>query len=127
MTYIKFYDPYMGAYRDENTFPRVPAANIYEADNEYRIEMALPGADKKDITVRYEKGFLKVTVEKGKESDKLYDRHEFDYGGAERVFRTGEKVSTDHITAQYENGILILSLPKKEAFVKKPVQNIAIE
>lgn len=127
MTYIRFYNPYLNAYKDDKAVSNTPAANIYEAGNEYRIEMALPGVDKKDIRVNFENGFLKVSVEKGEEStDNTYDRHEFNYRGAERVFKTSEKVDTDKISARYENGILSLSLPKREAYVRKPVMSIEV-
>lgn len=126
MKYLRFYNPYYNAYRDENTRTNVPQANIYEAGDEYKIEMALPGIAKKDININYENGLLKVSVENEKESGAGYDRHEFNYHGTERVFKTGETVDTDHISAKLENGVLTLSLPKKEAYVTKPVRSIEI-
>ncbi len=55
-----------------------------------------------------------------------YDRQEFDYYGSSRVFKTGDKVDSDKITASYVNGILSVTLPKREAYVKKPAQTISI-
>jgi HSP20 family protein len=128
MTHIRFYNPYLNAYRDDSAGNSTPAANIYEADKEFQIEIALPGVDKKDIRISYEKGHLKVSVERDSENnnDNRYDRHEFDYRGAERVFKTGDRVNTDEISAKYENGVLSLILPKKEAFVQKPVRSIEV-
>lgn len=128
MKYIRFYNPYFNGYRDENTRANVPQANIYEAGNEYRIEMALPGIAKKDININYENGFLKVSVENEQENGDQngYDRHEFNYHGTERIFKTGETVDTDNISAKLENGVLTLVLPKKEAYVKKPMKMIEI-
>ncbi|HEX2396361.1 MAG TPA: Hsp20/alpha crystallin family protein [Bacteroidales bacterium] len=128
MKYIRFYNPYFNAYRDENTRANIPQANIYEAGKEYRIEMALPGVDKKDINISFENGLLKVSVEKEQEMEDTnrYDRHEFNYRGTERTFKTGETVDGDHISAKHENGVLTLILPKKEAYVKKPMKSIEI-
>ncbi len=128
MKYIRFYNPYLNAYRDGYDCAMLPAANIYEAGNEFKIEMALPGVDRKDIQINYEMGFLTVSVKKEQDDngENRYDRREFNYHGAKRTFRTGEKVDTDQITAKLENGVLTLTLPKKEAFVQKPAKNIEI-
>lgn len=128
MKYIRFYNPYLNAYRDESDCAKLPAANIYEAGNEYKIEMALPGVDKKDVNIKYEKGLLTVSVEKEQDNDTEngYDRREFNYYGSERTFRTGDKVDTDQIAAKLENGVLTLTLPKKEAYVQKPAKSIEV-
>lgn len=149
MAYIRLYNPFYSANRDEspneayemlsrhfNTVNdcgcnqgSVPAANISETDKEFRIEMALPGVDKKNINVKHENSILSISVEKPaeNESGESYTRHEFDYAGASRSFKTGDKVDADNIAAKYENGILVLVLPKKEAYVNKKVQAIAVE
>jgi HSP20 family protein len=149
MAYIRFYSPVQPGYRDENSNEAykqlirhintnsncgcyqgsVPASNISETDKEFRIEIALPGVDKKNINVRHDKGYLSITVEKPveNESDESYTRHEFDYQGASRTFKTGDKIDADNIAAKYENGILTLTLPKKESYVNKPAQAIIVE
>lgn len=149
MAYIRFYSPYYSANRDENSSEaynqlmrhfnsenncgcnsqRVPAANISETDQEYLIEMAMPGVDKKDIEMRHENGYLHISVNKQDEqiNDEKFNLKEFDYSGASRVFKTGNKVDSDKISARYENGILYVSLAKKEAYVKKPAQSIVVE
>jgi HSP20 family protein len=145
MTYIRFHNPYFPAYRDENeneAYDRLvnhfskgcgcinaPASNISETDKEFTIEMALPGVNKDSISIKHEKDLLTVSVVKPeeKETKEEFTRHEFDYAGAFRTFRLGNKVDTGKITAKYENGILHLILPKKEVFVDKPVQSIVVE
>ena len=116
------------AYNGYNPQP-IPASNVSETDSEYSLSIALPGVDKKDIHIQHEKGYLTVRVERkdeNKESE-LFTRREFDFSGASRVFRTGEKVDSEKITAGYENGILTVHLPKREAFVNKPAQLISVE
>jgi HSP20 family protein len=149
MTHIKFYDPIHTVYRDETTsdsFERlsrifagpnycgcnesaVPGSNIMESDNEFTIKLALPGVDKNSIRIQHEKGYLTVQVEKTENPDihENYTRREFDFSQASRTFRVGEKIDTEKITARYENGILTLQLPKKEAFVNKPAKTIEVE
>jgi len=144
---IRFYNP-VPAYRDENANEAyeklmhhfsvdntcgcqqgsAPAANISENETSFRIEMALPGVDKKHISLKHEKGFLSISVEgSDEENTEEYTRREFNYSGASRTFKTGEKIDTGNITARFENGILSVHLPKKEAFVNRPVQQIAVE
>jgi len=55
-----------------------------------------------------------------------YTRKEFDFSGASRTFRTSEKIDAENISARYENGVLTVQLPKKEAFVK-PARMISVE
>jgi HSP20 family protein len=135
MTFLRFYNP-VSPYRDENANDaydkiirrfstgtnegKVPASNILENEKEFRIEMALPGIDKKNIRLMQEKGYLTISVEKTpeKQDEEKYSHFEFNYSEAARTFRTGDKIDTENITAQYENGILTVRLPKKEAFVK---------
>jgi HSP20 family protein len=149
MTTIRFYNPVQSAYRDEysnNAYEQllrhiqaggpcgcnresVPASNISETDKEYLIEMAMPGVDKKNISIHHDNGNLTVRAEKQgeTESSELYTRQEFDYSGTSRTFRIGNRIDTENIAAKYENGLLILHLPKKEAFVNKPARSIAVE
>jgi HSP20 family protein len=106
----------------------IPASNITESDKDYRIEVALPGVDKENINIKHENGFLTVQVERsGNEKGEVFTRQEFDYSGTSRSYRIGDKIDTENIAARYENGLLILHLPKKEAYVSKPVKSIAIE
>jgi HSP20 family protein len=105
-----------------------PAANILETEKDFRVEMALPGVDKKDIRVEHNKGILTIRLEKSEENQEKegYTRKEFDFSGASRTFRTGEKIDAENISARYENGVLTVQLPKKEAFVK-PSRMISVE
>jgi HSP20 family protein len=145
MAFIRFYNPDL-CNRDENsneayeklvqrfnhgfglTHDDAPAANIMETETSFQIEMALPGVDKKDIRVEHEKGILTIRIEKSEENKEKegYTRKEFDFSGASRTFRTGEKIDAESISARYENGVLMVQLPKKEAFVK-PARMISVE
>jgi HSP20 family protein len=144
MAFIRFYNPVLFN-RDQNSDEAydklverfnqgyclhqgdAPAANILENETSFQVEMALPGVDKKNIRVEHEKGILTIRIEKSEDKEKEgYTRKEFDFAGASRTFKTGEKIDTDNISARYENGVLTVQLPKKEAFVK-PARMIEVE
>jgi HSP20 family protein len=121
------YDNWTKRFNDCNC-NNVPSANITESEKFYRIEMALPGVDKNRIEIKHENQQLTVSVNNEDHSEQnQYQHREYDYRAASRTFKTGNKIDADHITAQYENGILTLILPKKEEFVKRPAQTIEVK
>ena len=94
----------------------IPEANISEDDNKYQIELAVPGLEKKEIKVEIDKDILKVrheSQEKKENENQRYSRREFLYKGFTRTFIIPESVDDSKLKAKYENGILILELPKK--------------
>jgi HSP20 family protein len=107
----------------------VPNANIAENEKDYKIEVAAPGLEKKDFKVQVENGILTISAEKEeeeKEERKNYKRREFSYRSFSRSFTLPENSLPDKIDAKYDNGILTLSLPKKEISVSKPVKEIKV-
>lgn len=107
----------------------VPNANITENEKDYKIEVAAPGLHKKDFKVQVENGILTVSGEKQeeeKEERKNYRRKEFSYQSFSRSFTLPENSLPDKIEAKYDNGILTLSLPKKEIAASKPVKEIKV-
>lgn len=108
---------------------RVPSANINETDKEYKIELAVPGMERKDFKVAVENGVLYVSSEREEEQedeDKNYTRREYSYSGFKRSFSLPENCVEDKIKAKYENGILNLILPKKEVTMMKPASEIPV-
>ena len=88
--------------------------DIYEKDNEYHVEMALPGFKKDEIKVECNKGNLVVTAEKEEETenkDKKYLRRERSYGKYSRSFYLGD-IEEDGINAEFSNGTLHITVPK---------------
>ena len=95
----------------------VPAVNIHETDNAYTMELNVPGRKKEDFQISLENGLLTVSFEKKTENntdDAKVIRREFSYQSFKRSFNVDENIDTDNIGARYENGILVLTLPKKE-------------
>jgi len=95
-----------------------PAANVSEDDKNYTIELALPGFSKDEISIRFEEEVLTVTAGRQPKEDvkgPKYTWNEFGFKSKyERSFQLPETVNADAISAAFENGILNVSLPKKE-------------
>ena len=107
--------------------------DVRETDNGYEVDIDLPGFKKDEIQAQLENGYLTISASKGLDKDQKdkegrYIRQERYAGAMSRSFYVGDDVTQEDIKAKYENGILKLSIPKKEA---KPAveqkKHIAIE
>jgi len=108
----------------------LPSVNIMDTENSFEIEVAAPGMDKKDFKVELNNNILTISTEKKnskEDKNENYTRKEFSYQSFLRSFRLPEnKVDGNKINAKYKNGILLVSLPKKEEAKLKPVRMIEI-
>lgn len=107
----------------------MPNVNISESDKEFKIELAVPGIEKKDIKVEMNNGILKISGEKKaekKEENKNYRRREFYYDKFSRSFNLPENIIQDKIDAKYDKGVLTLNIPKKEVTVSKAKKEISV-
>lgn len=96
---------------------KVPGVNILESDADYKIELAAPGLTKEDFQINLKKDTLSVWAEKKAadvEETKNYTRQEFDYLSFARSFVLPESVDADKIGAEYTNGILTITIGKKD-------------
>lgn len=94
-----------------------PAVNVIETDASFKIELAAPGFDKQDFKVNVENDFLTVTGSretKNEEQNERYTRREFSVASFKRSFKLPKTVNQEAIAAVYENGILNVTLGKKE-------------
>jgi len=106
-----------------------PALNIKEKNDEYEIELAAPGFDKKDFEVTVDNGCLNISAKKSEskeEKDENYTRKEFSYNSFQRSLQLPETVIDDNVKAKYKNGILKFSLAKKEEAKKMKPKVIEI-
>ena len=106
--------------------------DIKEFDDKYEVEIDLPGFKKDEISIELENGYLTVSAAKGLDKDEedkkgKYIRKERYAGAMQRSFYVGENLTQEDIKAKYENGILRLSVPKKEAKPVETKKTIAIE
>lgn len=106
--------------------------DVRETDNTYELDIDLPGFKKEQINAQLKDGYLTISAAKGLDKDKQDDKGNFirreRYAGSmTRSFYVGTQITQEEIHAKYEDGILKLSIPKKDA---KAVENkgfIAIE
>lgn len=113
-----------------NTGITMPAVNIIDTDNEFVVEMAVPGLKKSDFQITIDNGILSVGAEtKAEENEETenYTRKEFGYASFKRTFAIPDSVETGSIMAGYTDGILKISLPKRDEAKRKPVKNIEIK
>ena len=106
-----------------------PLANVKEGEENFEIEMAIPGFKKDDFKVEVNERVLSVSSvinQETEENEEGYIRKEFSVNSFERTFRLPKTVDSDQIGASYENGILTLSLPKKEEAKPKEPRLISI-
>lgn len=106
--------------------------DIRENEDSYEVLVDLPGFAKEEISVKLEKGYMTIAAskeqnEEEKDKDGKFIRRERYSGSTSRSFYVGDAITNEDIKAKYENGILQLTVPKKEA--KRLEQNsyIAIE
>ena len=99
--------------------------DVREKEDSYELDIDLPGFKKEEITVDLKNGCLTISAAKGlekEESDKdgKYIRQERYTGACSRSFYVGEDVTQQEIKAKFENGVLELTIPKKEEKPKVP-------
>ena len=107
----------------------LPSVNISEDDENFRIELAAPGLEKKDFKIETEGGYLIISSEKEKESEEEkenFKRREFSYTSFSRSFQLPDNTLPEKIEAKYDNGILRLALPKKERTLVKHRKEIKV-
>lgn len=106
--------------------------DVRETDDSYELDIDLPGFKKDEITAKLEDGYLTVSASKGLDKDKQdkkgnYIRRERYAGAMSRSFYIGDSITQDEIKAKFENGILQLSIPKKDAKTVEQQKHISIE
>lgn len=108
----------------------VPSVNIKESAESFDVEVAAPGMDKKDFNITLDGNTLTISSQKQHEQEKKednYTRREFSYQSFRRSFELPKDVvDADKINAKYENGILHLTIPKREEAKKQGPRLIAI-
>jgi len=116
-------------FSDTNT--TVPAVNILENDDEFKVEVAVPGMDKKDFHIDFENDILTISSEKtveNEDTNENYTRKEYTYRTFKRSFNIPKNiVDSDKISATYKNGELVIAIPKKEEAKPKPARLIEVK
>jgi HSP20 family protein len=145
MALVKRYDPFADLMHLPTTFrlfedtvnrllsepassrPWSPAVDVLETENELVLKADVPGVELKDIDIQIENGTLTLKGERKferKEGKEGYHTIERSYGSFMRCFALPDVVDTDKVKAEYKNGVLTVTLPKKE--IAKP-RSVKIE
>ncbi len=134
MTHVKVHNPmsksFDGFVKDFfNDFPTAvgkslredvlhfPPVNIIDTPDSYEVELIAAGMSKEDFKVNLENNVLTISAQKQEEEkkeDEKVIRREFSKRSFSRSFTIDEKIESENISAKYENGVLHLSLPKRE-------------
>ena len=113
----------------KNWAAKVPAANVFEHDDDFVIDLAAPGMKKDDFKLIIENRTLWISAEVEAEKQEEmpdYTRREFNYSAFKRSFALPENVNVEKIKAKYENGLMKIIIPKLEVAKKLPRKEIKV-
>lgn len=102
----------------------VPPVDIYETENEYVIKADMPGVDKGNINITLDDNVLDIEGKINEDTDenKKLKYREYNLNNFSRSFRVGNDIDADKISAQMENGVLTLTLLKREEVKPKKIE-----
>lgn len=106
-----------------------PAVNVVETKEAFRVEVAAPGLEKNDFKLQLEKDVLTITAQKEKSEEvkeERFTRREFNFSAFKRSFNLPEHVDAGAISAAYNNGVLTVTLPKKEEVIANASRTIEV-
>lgn len=110
----------------------LPAVNVVETKDDFRIEVAAPGMQRSDFKVELDNNVLTISAEREdkkeeQDADGRYTRREFSYQSFQRSFALPQnKVLGEQISARYTDGILHVTVPKSEEARVKPAKQIEV-
>ena len=128
-----FFKPWNEWFDNGGLFGRtmnIPAVNITEQKNDYLVSLAVPGMKKEDFKIDIDGNMLTISSEKEEtkeEKDKKFTRKEYNYSSFSRSFTLPDEVNKEKIDAKYEDGVLKISLPRREEVKKPTAKQIAVK
>jgi HSP20 family protein len=116
---------------ESNLTPWAPAVDIYETEHELVVKAGLPDVNPQDLDIHVENNILTIRGERkfeNKVKEENYLRIERSYGSFSRSFSLANSVNSEAIKADYQNGVLTLSIPKREEAKPKQIKvNVATQ
>lgn len=113
-----------------NTNTTLPSVNIKESNDDFEVEVAAPGFSKNDFKIELNHDLLTISSEKQVENEakenQRFTKREFSYQSFSRSFTLPNTTDNEKIAAKYEDGILKITIPKKEEVKPKPARQINI-
>ncbi len=120
---------YENNFAPKTSFKSLPAVNVSENVEGFHLELAAPGLQKEDFKIKIENNRLSISSEKEENTEETkdkYTRKEFSYSKFVRSFVLPQTVDSEKISANYQDGILKLEIPKKEEAKEKGPKLIEI-
>lgn len=115
---------------EKSGFKANPGVNVYEGKDNYEIEVAAPGLEKKDFHIDVKDNVLTVSSEKKEEKEKKEGNKvvfsEFNYSSFSRSFQLPDGIDVNKISASHQNGVLKINLPKREEYKEQAPRMIEI-
>lgn len=114
---------------ESETKRSLPAVNIIEGKDDYKIELAAPGLNKEDIKINLDNNVLTVSSEKEEKMESNENkvmRKEFSYYSFTRSFTLPDTANADKISANHKDGVLHIMIPKRDEAKVKPSRDIRI-
>ncbi len=130
--YKTFSDLVDEMFKNDNTYTHqyyaIPPANVIESKFDFRIEIAAPGFEKSDFKIDLDKNLLTISLDKSidENTEEKFNLKEYSFNSFKRSFRISDKINTEKINAIYKNGLLQITLPKREEAIEKPAREIKI-
>jgi HSP20 family protein len=103
----------------------LPPVDVVERENDFLVKAEVPGVEKNDVKITVQNDVLTIKGERKKEHEKKgenYHRIERSYGTFQRSFTLPSSIVSDKIEATYDNGVLLVSLPKLEESKPKSIE-----
>ncbi len=113
-----------------NRSDNIPAVNIVEHKDEYRMTLVAPGLKKEDFKIDLESNLLTISAEKSgskDEKEKKFVHIEYNYSSFHRCFTLPEEIRKEKIEAKYEDGVLHILLPRKESSKNRLSKSIHVK
>ena len=128
-----FFKPWNEWFDNGGLFGRtmnIPAVNITEQKNDYLVSLAVPGMKKEDFKIDIDGNMLTISAAKEEtkeEKEKRFTRKEYNYSSFSRSFTLPDEVNREKIDAKYEDGVLKITLPRKEEVKNPAAKQIAVK
>ncbi len=125
-----FSDDYFPSFFNREHNATMPSVNISEDADNFKIDLAAPGLDKKDFKIEVKNNMLTISSEKEEkheDENEKFMRKEFCYCAFRRSFGLPQTTDVDKIKAKHNNGILSITIPKKDEAREKPLKQIEIK
>lgn len=116
-------------FSNENMIAKVPSVNVYETEHSFVLEFSAPGYKKEDFSIELENDLLSISgtyQSDNSEEQRTYTRREFGISTFKRSFSLPDSVDPEKIEASYENGLLKVTMMKREEAKPKPPKSIKV-